>query len=141
MRARPGRNWNDATTLVIQGKAGMQIMGDWAKGEFVAAGQTAGKEYGCTVLSNKGTGYVMGGDVFVFPKLKDAAQVEGAARARQGHARARDADRVHAEEGLDPGPPRRRCEQAGRLRAEGDEVARRQEPAGAARRRCCRRRR
>src|SRR5438270_657729 len=32
----PGRNWNDATNLVIQGKAGMQIMGDWAKGEFVA---------------------------------------------------------------------------------------------------------
>ena len=44
----PGRNWNDATTLVIQGKAGMQIMGDWAKGEFAAAGQTAGKEFGCT---------------------------------------------------------------------------------------------
>ena len=51
IRAAPGRNWNDATSLVIQGKAGMQIMGDWAKGEFIAAGQTAGKEYGCTVLS------------------------------------------------------------------------------------------
>jgi glucose/mannose transport system substrate-binding protein len=72
----PGRNWNDATTLVIQGKAGMQVMGDWAKGEFVAAGQTAGKEYGCTVLSNKGTGYLMGGDVFAFPKLKDPSQVK-----------------------------------------------------------------
>jgi len=72
----PGRNWNDATTLVIQGKAAMQVMGDWAKGEFVAAGQTAGKEYGCTVLSDKGTGYVMGGDVFAFPKLKDPAQVK-----------------------------------------------------------------
>lgn len=68
----PGRNWNDATTMVIQAKAGMQIMGDWAKGEFTAAGQTAGKEYGCTVLSDSGTGYVMGGDVFAFPKPKDA---------------------------------------------------------------------
>ena len=68
----PGRNWNDATTLVIQGKAGMQIMGDWAKGEFTAAGQTAGKEYGCTVLSDHGTGYVMGGDIFAFPKQKTA---------------------------------------------------------------------
>ena len=28
----------------------MQIMGDWAKGEFIAAGLTAGKEYGCAVL-------------------------------------------------------------------------------------------
>jgi glucose/mannose transport system substrate-binding protein len=69
----PGRNWNDATNLVIQGKAGMQIMGDWAKGEFAAAGQTAGKEFDCTILSREG-GYVMGGDVFAFPKLKDPEQ-------------------------------------------------------------------
>jgi glucose/mannose transport system substrate-binding protein len=69
----PGRNWNDATNLVIQGKAGMQIMGDWAKGEFAAAGQTAGKEFDCTILSKEG-GYVMGGDVFAFPKLKDPDQ-------------------------------------------------------------------
>ncbi|TYL87925.1 ABC transporter substrate-binding protein [Bradyrhizobium cytisi] len=69
----PGRNWNDATNLVIQGKAGMQIMGDWAKGEFVAAGKVPEKDYGCTVLSNHGGGYMMGGDVFVFPKTKDAS--------------------------------------------------------------------
>ncbi len=69
----PGRNWNDATNLVIQGKAGMQIMGDWAKGEFAAAGLTAGKEFGCAILSTEG-GYVMGGDVFAFPKLKDPTQ-------------------------------------------------------------------
>jgi glucose/mannose transport system substrate-binding protein len=69
----PGRNWNDATNLVIQDKAGMQIMGDWAKGEFAAAGQTAGKEFDCAILSKEG-GYVMGGDVFAFPKLKDPAQ-------------------------------------------------------------------
>lgn len=68
----PGRNWNDATALVIQGKAGMQVMGDWAKGEFTAAGQTAGKEYGCAVLSDRGTGYLLGGDVFAFPKPKSA---------------------------------------------------------------------
>jgi glucose/mannose transport system substrate-binding protein len=67
-----GRNWNDATALVIQGKAGMQVMGDWAKGEFTAAGQTAGKEYGCTVLSDHGVGYVLGGDVFAFPRQKSA---------------------------------------------------------------------
>ena len=49
----------------------MQVMGDWAKGEFIAAGQTADKEYGCTVLPG---GYVMGGDVFVFPKIDDPAR-------------------------------------------------------------------
>jgi glucose/mannose transport system substrate-binding protein len=33
----PNRNWNDATAMLISGKAGVQIMGDWAKGEFAAA--------------------------------------------------------------------------------------------------------
>ncbi|MBI3513234.1 MAG: carbohydrate ABC transporter substrate-binding protein [Proteobacteria bacterium] len=72
----PGRNWNDATSMVIQGKAGMQFMGDWAKGEFTAAGLTPGKEYGCNVLGDRGIAYGMGGDVFVFPKLKDANQTK-----------------------------------------------------------------
>ena len=74
----PGRNWNDAAALVISGKAGMHIMGDWAKGEFTAAGQTPGKDYGCFVLSNQGGGYLMGGDVFAFPKSKspDAAKAQ-----------------------------------------------------------------
>lgn len=67
----PGRNWNDATNMVITGKAGMQVMGDWAKGEFLAAGLAPGKDYGCVVPG--AGGYVMGGDVFVFPKLKDPA--------------------------------------------------------------------
>jgi glucose/mannose transport system substrate-binding protein len=67
----PGRKWNDATNMVITGQAAMQVMGDWAKGEFIAAGQTAGEEYGCTVL---GGGYMMGGDVFVFPEVEDPAK-------------------------------------------------------------------
>jgi glucose/mannose transport system substrate-binding protein len=72
----PGRNWNDATALVIQGKAGMQVMGDWAKGEFSAAGLTPDTDYGCTVLSNHGVAYLMGGDVFAFPELHDQAQAK-----------------------------------------------------------------
>jgi glucose/mannose transport system substrate-binding protein len=73
----PGRNWNDATNMLITGKAGVQFMGDWAKGEFTAAGQVPDKDYGCTVLSDKGTAYLLGGDVFAFPKSKtgSAAQV------------------------------------------------------------------
>ncbi len=42
-----GRDWNVATASLIQGKAAMQIMGDWAKGEFTAAGLKAGKDYIC----------------------------------------------------------------------------------------------
>ncbi len=71
----PGRNWNDATSLVITNKAAMQFMGDWAKGEFTAAGQTAGKEYGCTLVGEGGGKLVIGGDVFVFPATKDKAQL------------------------------------------------------------------
>jgi len=75
----PGRNWNDATSLVITGKAAVQVMGDWAKGEFIAAGQTPGKEYGC-VVPGADNGYVIGGDVFVFPlvegEARQKAQVE-----------------------------------------------------------------
>jgi len=67
----PGRNWNDAAAMVIQGKAAYHVMGDWAKGEFIAAGQTAGKEYGCALLGDKQV-LTLGGDVFVFPKTNDA---------------------------------------------------------------------
>ncbi|HMR31743.1 MAG TPA: ABC transporter substrate-binding protein [Geminicoccaceae bacterium] len=74
----PGRNWNDATAMVITGKAGMQVMGDWAKGEFKAAGLTPGSEYGCVVVGEGG--YLMGGDVFVFPKTDDPAQKDAQAK-------------------------------------------------------------
>lgn len=43
----PGRDWNIATAMVIEGEAGFQLMGDWAKGEFAAAGMTAGEDYLC----------------------------------------------------------------------------------------------
>jgi glucose/mannose transport system substrate-binding protein len=42
-----GRDWNLASAMVINGEALFQIMGDWAKGEFVNAGQTAGDEFTC----------------------------------------------------------------------------------------------
>jgi glucose/mannose transport system substrate-binding protein len=72
----PGRSWNDATSMVITGKAAMQIMGDWAKGEFIAAGLTPGKEYGCSVPSEN-NGYILGGDVFVFPIVTDPVFLAG----------------------------------------------------------------
>jgi glucose/mannose transport system substrate-binding protein len=75
----PGRNWNDATAMVITGKAGLQVMGDWAKGEFLGAGQSPGKEYGCAIVGAEG-GYIMGGDVFVFPKQKDGSAAAAQAK-------------------------------------------------------------
>jgi glucose/mannose transport system substrate-binding protein len=64
----PGRDWNLATAMVIDGKAGFQFMGDWAKGEFVNAGKTAGKEFGCFMAGGPQMAYAIGGDVIVFPK-------------------------------------------------------------------------
>jgi glucose/mannose transport system substrate-binding protein len=42
-----GRDWNVASGMVISGKAGFQIMGDWAKGEFANARKQPGKDYLC----------------------------------------------------------------------------------------------
>jgi len=42
-----GRDWNLASAMVIEGKAGMQFMGDWAKGEFLKAGQKPGTDFVC----------------------------------------------------------------------------------------------
>lgn len=42
-----GQDWNMETAKVINGKAGMQIMGDWAKSEWTAAGKRAGIDYEC----------------------------------------------------------------------------------------------
>ena len=39
----PGRDWNLATAMVMNGEAAFQIMGDWAKGEFLAAGKHRAK--------------------------------------------------------------------------------------------------
>jgi len=72
----PGRNWNDATALVIGGKAGVQVMGDWAKGEFTAAKMTAGKEYGCIAGFNAKSPYLIQGDAFVFPKTSNPQQIK-----------------------------------------------------------------
>jgi glucose/mannose transport system substrate-binding protein len=67
----PGRNWNDATAMLIAGRADVQIMGDWAKGEFGAARQTAGKEYGCIAGFGPKSPFLIQGDAFIFPKTGD----------------------------------------------------------------------
>jgi len=42
-----GRDWNLASAMVINGQGGMQIMGDWAKGEFLKAGKKPGVDFIC----------------------------------------------------------------------------------------------
>jgi len=67
----PGRNWNDATSLLITGRAGVQIMGDWVKAEFAGAHQTAGRDYGCIPGFGPRSPYIIQGDAFIFPKSSD----------------------------------------------------------------------
>lgn len=42
-----GRDWNLATAMVINNEAGFQLMGDWAKGEFLNAGKTPNQDFLC----------------------------------------------------------------------------------------------
>lgn len=54
-----GRDWNLASAMVIKGEAAMQIMGDWAKGEFTNAGKMPGADYACIpVPKAKGDAFV-----------------------------------------------------------------------------------
>lgn len=51
-----GRDWNLASAMVIEGKAGVQFMGDWAKGEFLKAGKKPGEDFVCMRYSSSFTG-------------------------------------------------------------------------------------
>ena len=64
-----GRDWNLATAMVINGKAGMQFMGDWAKGEFTAAGQVPGKDYLCVPAPGTTNDFTFNIDSFVMFSL------------------------------------------------------------------------
>jgi glucose/mannose transport system substrate-binding protein len=75
-KGSPGRNWNDATSMLITGKAGVQIMGDWAKGEFAQAHQSPGKDFGCIAGFGAKSPYIIQGDVFVFPKTSDPQAIK-----------------------------------------------------------------
>lgn len=71
-----GRDWNLATAMVIKGEAGMQLMGDWAKGEFIAAGKVPGKDFICVAAPGTAKAYTFNIDSFAMFKLKDAANAK-----------------------------------------------------------------
>ena len=69
----PNRSWADTTSLVISGQAALQVMGDWAQGEFQVAGQKPGVDYACLLgpLVPEPKYVRTGGDIFVFFKQSD----------------------------------------------------------------------
>ncbi|WP_396022176.1 ABC transporter substrate-binding protein [Celeribacter litoreus] len=70
-----GRDWNLATAMVINGEAGFQIMGDWAKGEFIAAGKVPGDDFLC--LSTPGDGFLYNVDSFAMFDVDGADKKAG----------------------------------------------------------------
>lgn len=69
----PGRDWNLATAMVIKGEAGMQLMGDWAKGEFLAAGKAPGKDFVCAAAPGTAKAFTFNIDSFALFKLRNTA--------------------------------------------------------------------
>jgi glucose/mannose transport system substrate-binding protein len=69
----PGRDWNLATAMIINGQAGMQFMGDWAKGEFTAAGKVAGKDYLCVAAPGTEKAFTFNIDSLAMFKVNDPA--------------------------------------------------------------------
>jgi glucose/mannose transport system substrate-binding protein len=65
----PGRDWNLATAMVINGKAGMQIMGDWAKGEFLNAGKKPGVDFLCFQYPGTEGDFSFNSDAFAMFKV------------------------------------------------------------------------
>lgn len=74
-----GRDWNVASGMVISGKAGFQIMGDWAKGEFVNAKKKPGVDFLCMRLPGTQGMVSFNSDQFAMYKLgadKAASQLK-----------------------------------------------------------------
>lgn len=72
----PNRKWNDTSYLVQKNQAAMQIIGDWAKAEFVVAGMTPGKEFGCTLAPGNENHLITIVDLMAFPASDQKAARE-----------------------------------------------------------------
>ena len=66
-----GRDWNLASAMVIEGKAGLQFMGDWAKGEFVKAGKKPGEDFVCMRYPGTQGAVTFNSDMFAMFKVAD----------------------------------------------------------------------
>jgi len=67
--AYSGRDWNLATAMVVKGDALLQVMGDWAKGEFHAANKEPGKDFECYRFPGTQGDVIFNSDMFVMFKV------------------------------------------------------------------------
>jgi glucose/mannose transport system substrate-binding protein len=71
-----GRDWNLASAMVIEGKAGVQFMGDWAKGEFLKAGKVPGTDFVCIRFPGTQGSVTFNSDQFAMFNQTDAGKQE-----------------------------------------------------------------
>jgi len=69
-----GRDWNLATAMVMNGEAAMQIMGDWAKGEIVAADMEPGVDILCTMAPGTEGTFLFNTDFFAMFEVGEDKQ-------------------------------------------------------------------
>ncbi|WP_349437905.1 ABC transporter substrate-binding protein [Pararhizobium sp. A13] len=66
-----GRDWNLASAMVIENKAGLQFMGDWAKGEFVKAKKVPGTDFVCMRFPGTQGSVTFNSDQFAMFKVSE----------------------------------------------------------------------
>lgn len=78
-KGSPGRDWNLTTAMVMDGRAAFQLMGDWAKGEFLAAGKVPGKDFLCVPAPGTAASFTFNVDSFAMFQLKsvEAQKAQG----------------------------------------------------------------
>ncbi len=77
-----GRDWNLATAMVINGEAAFQMMGDWAKGEFLNAGKNPGTDFLCFRFPGTAQQVTFNADQFAMFDQGGTVSAEQAALAR-----------------------------------------------------------
>jgi len=82
-----GQDWNLEAAKVINGKAGMQIMGDWVKSEWTAAGKNAGTDYECVPFPGSQGIYTYTIDSLAMFKLSEKNDTPGNNAARDDLAK------------------------------------------------------
>ena len=65
---RSSLSWQDAAQLVVDGKAAMTIMGDWAEGYFKTAGAKPGVDFGWVAAPGTAAHFLWLSDSFPLPK-------------------------------------------------------------------------
>ncbi|WP_405052136.1 ABC transporter substrate-binding protein [Sinorhizobium sp. 8-89] len=66
-----GRDWNLASAMVIEDKAGLQFMGDWAKGEFLKAKKVPGTDFVCIRFPGTQGSVTFNSDQFAMFKVSE----------------------------------------------------------------------